>query len=114
MRRCRVARPKAELGISFDYLAGEREERRRDLEAELLRGLEIDDEFDFGRLDDRQLLGLFALENEPGVSADQTIDTGEARSVAHQPAGFGPLTLWIGCRQTVALSQGGDLAAAAL
>src|ERR1700729_1051648 len=106
--------PTTEAGVSFDHLAGEREKRRRNREAERLRGLEIDDEFDSGRLDDRQLLRLFALENEPGVSADQTIDTVEARSVAHQPAGLGPFTLWIGCRQIVARSQGGDLVAAAL
>src|ERR1700691_5097615 len=69
--------PITEAGVSFDHLPGEREKRRRNREAELLRGIEIDDEFDSGRLDDGQLLRLFALENEPGVSADQTIDTGD-------------------------------------
>jgi hypothetical protein len=34
-----------EASVSFDHLAGEREKRRRNREAELLRGLEIDDEF---------------------------------------------------------------------
>src|ERR1700759_212546 len=73
-------------GVLFDYLAGECEKRLRDRKTERLRGLEVDDEFEFRGVDDRQFRGRFALENEPGVSADQTIDIGQARPVAHQPA----------------------------
>jgi hypothetical protein len=69
-----------------------REKRRRDREAERLRGFEIDDEFEFGWLDDRQVGRLFALENEPSVCADQSKDIGKVRSIARQAAGFGPFT----------------------
>jgi hypothetical protein len=35
---------------SFDYLIGLGEQRRRNRQAERLSGLEVDDEFEFGRL----------------------------------------------------------------
>ena len=39
------------------------EQRRRDVEAERLGGLEVDDQFEFGRLHHRQVGGLRALED---------------------------------------------------
>jgi hypothetical protein len=41
--------------------------------AERLRGLEIDDQLDFGGLLDRQIGRLLALENPAGVVTDQTV-----------------------------------------
>ena len=38
----------------LDYLVGDREQRRRHLEAERLRGLEIDHQLELGRLLNRQ------------------------------------------------------------
>ena len=49
----------------------------RDREAERLGGLEIDDQLEFGRLLDRQIGGLGALEDLPGVNADLAIGAGE-------------------------------------
>jgi len=41
----------------------------RDLDAERLSGLEINDELEFRGLHHRQIAGLLALENPPGVDA---------------------------------------------
>ena len=45
----------------FDHLIGARQQRRRDDHAERLRGFEIDRQFEFGRLRNRQIGGLAAL-----------------------------------------------------
>src|SRR5437016_3891814 len=48
---------------SFDHLVGKREQRRRDFDAERLRGLEIDHQLEFARLYHGQVGGLFASQN---------------------------------------------------
>src|SRR5262249_7164523 len=48
---------------SFDHLGGAGDERRRNFQAEYIRGLEVDDKLEFGRLLDRQVAGLFAFED---------------------------------------------------
>ena len=58
---------------SFDHLVGGDEQRRRHGEAEHLGGLAIDDELELGRLHDRQVGGLRALEDAASVGADLTI-----------------------------------------
>ena len=62
---------------------------RRDGEAERLGGLEIDDQFDFRGLLDRQVGGLLAFENAPGVDTDLTVRIRKTASIAHQAAGRG-------------------------
>src|SRR5206468_10377810 len=47
----------------FDHLGGASKQRRRHCEAERLRGREIDEEVDIGRLYDRQVSRFFALED---------------------------------------------------
>jgi hypothetical protein len=47
----------------FDHLGGASKQRRRYCAAERLRGREIDEEVDIGRLYDRQVSGVFALED---------------------------------------------------
>jgi hypothetical protein len=48
--------------------------------------LQIDDELELARAQDRQLRGLLAFENACSVDAGETIPLGIARSVAHEAA----------------------------
>ena len=52
------------------------------------RRLEVDDQLELGRLHDRQIGRLLALEDATGVDAGLTIGIGDVGSVAHQAAGF--------------------------
>jgi hypothetical protein len=52
----------------------------RHREAERFRGLEIDDQLELGRLLDRQIGRLGALEDLPGVNAELAIGRSEARA----------------------------------
>ena len=62
----------------------------RDGEAERLRGLEVDDEFDFRGLLHRQVRWLFALENAAGVSTPASrLASPRLAAVAHESAGRG-------------------------
>src|ERR1700680_3914116 len=54
---------------SFDHLVGATQQRKRDGQAERLGSLEIDDQFDFGDLLNRQVGRLLALENAADVNA---------------------------------------------
>ena len=59
-------------GSLFDHLVGATLHRLRHGNAERLGGLEVDDQFDFRCLLDRQVRRLVAIENFPGIGADQT------------------------------------------
>jgi hypothetical protein len=72
----------------FDYLVGAGEQHGRHLDAERTGGRQIDDEFKLGRLHDRRIGGLGALEDASGIAAEQLINLGQARSMAHQAASF--------------------------
>src|SRR5262249_53333852 len=71
----------------------------------------VDDEFEFGRLQHRQVSGLGALEDAAGKDADLTKDIPDVGPVTHQPAGFHRLTGRIS-RWTIAPGQSGKLYAA--
>src|SRR5258706_1082270 len=77
---------------SFDDLVGAGEDRWWDRQAERLRGLEIDDQLEPGRLLDRKVGWLGALEDPSGVDADLAIGSRDARSIADQAAELGELT----------------------
>ena len=71
---------------SFDHLIGASEESRRDLEAEGLRGLEVNDQVEPGRLLDRKISWPRALQDLVDVSCRAMAALERVRSIGHQAA----------------------------
>src|SRR5262249_33045196 len=65
----------------------------------------VDDEFEPGRLHDRQIRRLRALENAAGVDTHVAISIPQTCAVAHQSADFGMMTVLVYCRNRVACRQ---------
>src|SRR5262249_17719241 len=86
---------------SFDYLVGACRERRRYLDPERLRGFQIDDELELGRLHDWQVGRLLALEDARGIEIDLTVGVGYARSIAHQTTGLDEFAQFVDRRNGV-------------
>src|SRR5262249_28329478 len=86
---------------SFDHLVGAGEQRRWHFEAKCPRGIEIDHQFELGRLAHRQVGRLGALKDTPSIESDLAPVISKAGSIAHQAADFDEKTLWIGCRNGV-------------
>src|SRR5262249_52956089 len=78
---------------SFDHLVGGDEQLIRHGKAEHPRGLMVDDQLKFGRLQDGQICWLRAPKDTPGVGAGLTPRVRNVGSVAHQPADFGRLAV---------------------
>jgi len=57
----------------LDHLVSGGQQRLGDGEVEGFGGLEVDDQFELGWLDDWQLAGFLAFENAPGIDAKKTI-----------------------------------------
>src|SRR5262249_55098183 len=70
---------------------------------------EIDHELELGRLLDREVRGLGALQDPAGVDARTAICVRLAGSVAHQTARQGELTQWVARGHRVADRQCGQL-----
>src|SRR5665811_1245996 len=74
-----------------------------------LGGLQVDDQFDFGNLLDRQVGGLLALEDTAGIDANPTERIRKTASVAHQAASLGELAKMVDRGYRVADRQYGEL-----
>src|ERR1700738_324172 len=79
---------RARLQRLFDHLIGEQLDRVGHLDVERPGRLQVDDELEFGGLQDRQVSGLRAFEDLTGVDADLTIHVENIGPIAHQPTGF--------------------------
>src|SRR5262249_42098839 len=71
---------------SLDHLVGPGEQRRRHIEAQRLRSLEVNDEIELRGPLHRQLAGLFAFEDAARIDAGPALSVEETRTIAHQPA----------------------------
>src|SRR5215475_14561177 len=94
---------------SLDHLIRGGQQRFRDGEAEGLGGLEVDDEFQLGRLLDRQIGWFLAFENASGIDASLVGRITEAAAVAYQATGEGELTEIKDRGQRMAGRQRGEL-----
>ena len=83
-------------------------------EAERLGGVQVDHQFKLGRLLDRQIGGLRALEDLPGVDADLAMHAGKAGSIADQAACQGGFTPFVDGRNGMVCRQCDELGAAAV
>src|SRR5262249_733747 len=72
---------------SLDPLVGGDLQCQRHLEAERLGSLEVDHQLELGRLNNRQVCRLLALENPAGVNSRLTKYVGDAGSIADEAAG---------------------------
>src|SRR5262249_58807593 len=78
-------------------------------EAQRPCGLGIDDQLELGRLHNRQICWLGALEDSTGVDAELTKRVRQARTVTHQAAGFRILAHGIDGGYRMARCQRGQL-----
>src|SRR5690348_13221696 len=87
-----VEEPKSAKGqkqkppASFDYLVGACKQGGWHFEAERLGNLEVDDQFELGGLLDRQVGGLYALEDLIDEAGGTVVEIRIVHAVAQQPA----------------------------
>ena len=86
---------------------------RWDFETECLCGFDIDDQLELGRLIDRQVCRLLALENARSLDAGAAIAIREAISIAHEAACTGHLPIDVNGRNRMACRERRDLFAPA-
>jgi hypothetical protein len=78
--------PQATPACLFDQFVGANEQRRRDGYADRLRGLEVDDEIEFGGLLHRKIAGLLTAKNSISVFRHSPESVGQVVRVGDEPA----------------------------
>jgi hypothetical protein len=96
------------ITASLDDLVSAGEEHRRERQAERLRGLQIDDQLEFGRPLDRQICRLGAFEDLVDIGRDALLRVVQIGSVAHQTANHNELAERVDCRQLAARREFND------
>src|SRR5262249_41732191 len=74
------------LASLFDHLVGAGEQREWDGQTKGLGRFQVEDEFDFDRLLNRQLGGLLALGDPADIGTRQAVWFGKTAPIAHQSA----------------------------
>src|SRR4029079_11141579 len=97
--------PIADITGLFDQLVGTSRQWKWDSNAERPGGLQVNDQFNFANLLDREVGGLVTLENPFGIDAGQAVSVGNVRSVTHQTSGRSKLAILENCRHGVAKRQ---------
>src|SRR5262249_58100083 len=92
--------------VSFDHLVGAGEQSRWHVEAERLRGLEIYDKLELGRLLDRQVPRLRTPEDAINIGCGSPPQVDAINSVRYEAAHSGKVSECIDCGQTI---PGGQL-----
>jgi hypothetical protein len=86
----------ARVGSLFDHLVGDGEHPRRKAEAERLRGLEIDQEFELGWLQHRKVSRSGTAKNSAGVNAGLTIRISKIGGIGTSSMPSGSSASWAG------------------
>src|SRR5215471_2926363 len=94
---------------SFDQLVGAAGQGQRDGDAKRLGGLEVDVKLDLRGLLHRQISGLLALENAPGIDSSQAASVGSESAIAHQTAGSDELAVLVNRGHRVTQGERGEL-----
>jgi hypothetical protein len=108
-RRCR-----GWVDALLDDLIRPQQQRRRDGEAERLRGLEVDDEFELARLLDGQIARPGAFQDSIGEVCSADPESRNVHTVGHEPAIVRPLPERVHRRDPVTNCGDGDLAPAGI
>ena len=85
--------------MSPDYLVRPRQHVRRNRQADLLGGFEIDDQLELRRLLDRKIGGFCAFEDFIYIHRGAPISLRQAWRITHQTTSRHPWSLHIDCRQ---------------
>src|SRR5215510_12455006 len=86
---------------SFNHLVGVLQKVQRQVEAQGLRGLEINDEFEARRLHNGQVGRLLTLEYASSIDSCFSPDFVTIRAVTHQAAGSDEFAPFVECRNPV-------------
>src|SRR6266567_5305671 len=94
---------------SFDHLVGAGKDGCRNVDAQRLRGLEVDDNVEFCRQYHRQFGRLLTLHNTADVVTGLAVGIGSAGTIADEAAGFCLLAISENRRHAIARHQDDQL-----